>query len=155
LEIGATEIEFKQEATRRNKPKYPNWIKDDEDILWNKNGGEIAKIKGWPERIEWHRWRLAQESAKAREMFKLAEAESAAKKVITPLRTGGLFEYLRSLAQMNPATGSQASANGTTGASPVVAPAPVAVVAATAGQDGGAAGVGYASPHGASESKGK
>jgi len=149
LEIGATEIEFKQEATRRNKPKYPNWIKDDEDILWNKNAGEIAKIKGWPERVEWHRSRLAQESAKAREMFKLAEAESAAKKVITPLRTGGLFEYLRSLAQMNPATGSQASANGTTGASPVVAPA------ATAGQDGGAAGVGYASPHGASESKGK
>lgn len=123
------------------------------EILWNKNAGEIAKIKGWPERVEWHRSRLAQESAKAREMFKLAEAESAAKKVITPLRTGGLFEYLRSLAQMNPATGSQASANGRTGASPVVAP--VAVPAATAGQDGGAAGVGYASPHGASESKGK
>ena len=118
--------------------------------MWNKNAGEIAKIKGWPERVEWHRSRLAQESAKAQEMFKLAEAESAAKKVITPLRTGGLFEYLRSLAQMNPATGSQASANGTTGASPVVA-----LPAATAGQDGGAAGVGYASPHGASESKGK
>jgi len=127
--------------------------------LWNKNAGEIAKIKGWPERVEWPRSRLAQESAKAREMFKLAEAESAAKKVITPLRTGGLFEYLRSLAQMNPATGSQASANGTTAVvppAPVVAPvAVVAVPEAQAGQAGGAAGVGYASPHGASESKGK
>jgi len=122
--------------------------------LWNKNAGEIAKIKGWPERVEWPRSRLAQESAKAREMFKLAEAESAAKKVITPLRTGGLFEYLRSLAQMNPATGSQASANGTTAVVPPVPPV-VAVPEAQAGQAGGAAGVGYASPHGAYESKGK
>jgi hypothetical protein len=152
-DISTIESDYRKEVTKRNKLIYPNWIKEDEDRMWDTHAAMLLTFKGIPERVKAMDARLAEDKGKATEMFWFAEINSTPK-VTTPVRSSGLFEYLRSLGQMNTFSESQSFANGTTA---VVAP--VAVVAVPpetqAGQDGGAAGVGYASPHGAYESKGK